>query len=253
MNAGGRFGLLHPWDTFVREVRIRYLTEFGLGAHSAGHESPFVRLKAVALIAYLVGIFGCLLSPSVRRRPEFRIILPLTGIHFAYMAFFENMKFSFYLVHLLPLYCVTLAIFSVTVWRKGSAPKWVVAGALGLLMTIAVAGIAAKIRIDDYGTSYMPAVKFVRQHASPSDLVDASCSFGFGYGFDRNLLDDATLGYYNGREPQYIVVEEIYDEWWHEIEAPQAAVYRHVVNTLGKYDLVYDHANYRVYARRKPG
>ena len=254
MNAGGRTGLLHPIETLLKEIRIRYIIEFGLGPHSAGHATSLVRLKALSLAAYLTGILGCLLSPSIRRRPEFRMVFVLTGIHWAYMTFYENMKFSYYLVYLLPLYCVVLAIFAVSLWRSlpSVAPRWAIAAAMALVGVVQIGGIAAKIRIDDYGRSYIPAVEFVRQHASASDSVNASCSFGFGYGFDRNLMDDPTLGFYNGRKPQYLVAEEIYDDWWEGIKVVEPEIYTHVMKTRNEYDLIYNHENYRVYRRRSP-
>jgi len=250
MNAGGRVGLLHPWDTLIREIQVRYITEFGLGAHSAGHYSALVRLKAVSLAAYLIGVIGCLLTPSIRRRPGFKVVLFLIGIHWFYMTFYENMKFSFYLVHLLPLYCAAWAAFVLYLWRAGHVPKLILAGALTGIALIEVGGILAKIRINDFATSYMPAVEFVRQHASDSDQVNASCSFGFGYGFDRNLLDDNSLGYYNHKKPEYVVAEEIYDYWWQERRTVQPDVYRYCMETLKAYDLIYNKANYKVYQLR---
>lgn len=255
MNASGRIGLLHPWDSLMREIRVRYLTEFGLGPHSAGHDAWWVKLKALSLLAYFAGIAGCLGLRSIRNNEKYRVLLVLTGIHWAYMTFYENMKFSYYLVHLIPLFCALLAIFSVTLWRAESVGRWkfvgrwAVAAALVLVCLVQVGGIAAKVRLNDYANSYLPAVEFVRDHASKSDLVDASCSFGFGYGFDRNMMDDPSLGYYDGRLPEYVVVEEIYDGWWQERKSLQPAVYAYCMKTMRDYQEVYDHMGYRVYRR----
>ena len=252
MNSSGRVGLLHPWSTLMREIRVRYITAFGLGAHSAGHNSSLIKLKALSLFMYVAGAIGCFSLPSIRSDPRFRIILALFGIHWSYLAFYENMKFSYYLVHLNPLYCALLAAFAVTVWRSTprALSRWAIAGALATVGLVQVGGILAKVRLDDYGKSYLPAVKFVQQHASESDLVAATCSFGFAYGFDRNLLDDPSLGYYNGRRPDYIVADEIYDGWWEERRTFQPQVYEYSMRMLRNYDLIYDHAGYRVYRLR---
>ena len=247
MNSDGRVGLLHPWATLLRELQVRYLTAFGLGAHSAGHDSSLARLKAVSLVMYLMGVAGCLSWGKIRRHPGFRVLLILTAIHCLYLTFYENMKFSYYLVFLLPLYWSLAAVFAVSLWRAGSSARWVAAGALAVASLIQVGGIGAKIRLNDYANSYLPAVEFVRQHAGPNEQVNASCSFGFGYGYDRNLMDDPSLGYYNGRKPEYIVAEEIYDGWWESIE-PEIGQY--CKKTLAEYDLIYDQAFYRVYRRR---
>jgi hypothetical protein len=250
MNASGRVGILHPWDSLMHEIRARYITEFGLGPHSAGHDAWWVKLKALSLFAYFAGIIGCLTLPAIRKSEKFRVLLLLAGIHWAYMTFYENMKFSFYLVHLIPMFCALLALLVVTLWRAKPAARWALAGALALVGLVQVAGIAAKVRLNDYARSYLPAVEFVRDHASKSNLVAASCSFGFAYGFDRNLMDDPSLGYYNGRLPDYIVAEEIYDGWWQERESFQPAVYEYCMRTLKDYDVIYDRMSYRVYRRR---
>jgi hypothetical protein len=247
-NSAGRVGLLQPWETLMRELRIRYLTAYGLGLHSAGHESPWVRLKAISLVMYLMGVVGCLSWSSIRQRPEVRVLLGLTAIHFFYLAFYENMKFSYYLVFLLPLYWALAAVFAVALGRAVPRAGWAVAAALGGASLIQVGGITAKIRIDDYARSYLPAVEFVRQHAAPQDQVNASCSFGFAYGFERNLMDDPALGYYSGRKPKYIVAEEIYDGWWDTVE--DSNVHEYCLKTLAAYDLIYDRAFYRVYRLR---
>lgn len=250
MNAHRRIGLLHPWTALVREIQIRYLTAFGLGPHNPGHSGAFIRLKALSLAAYLIGLAGCLLTPSIRRNPHFRPLLVLTVIHCLYMAFYENMKFSYYLVFLLPLYCVTLAVFSITLWRSGKVPRWAIAGALAGVSLVQIAGIGAKIHLDDYDNSYLPAARFLLQHASAADEVAASCSLGFAYGFDRNLKDDPTLGYYNGEVPRFVVVEEIYDEWFHDAKTAFPDIYNHVTRTLASYDLIYDQAGYKIYRRK---
>jgi len=250
MNSGGRYGILHPVETFVREIQYRYIRFYGLGAHSAGHAGGFIRLKAVSLVAYAVGVFGCLFSRSIRSDARFKPILVLLGIHFFFLTFCDNMKFAYYLVHLVPLYWVALAVFVREAVRKGRVPKWVVVGALGVVAAVQVGGILAKIRLNDYARSYLPAVEFVKQQAAPTDLVAASCSFGFGYGFDRNLIDDDTLGYYNGKRAKFIVAEEIYESQWKDMEPLFPAISRHVRDVLATYDLVYDAADYKVYKAR---
>jgi hypothetical protein len=131
--------------------------------------------------------------------------------------------------------------------KRGRVPQWAVAVMLGIVVAVQVGGILAKIRLNDYGKSYLPAVEFVKQQAAPTDLVAASCSFGFGYGFDRNLIDDDTLGYYNGKRPKFIVAEEIYETTWQDMEPLFPAIYRHVRDVLSTYTLVYDAGDYKVY------
>ena len=250
MNSGGRYGMLHPVQAVIREIQYRYIRFYGLGPHSAGHTGAYIRLKAVSLVAYAVGVVGCLSSRSIRSDARFKPLLVLLGIHFFFLTFCDNMKFAYYLVHLVPLYWAALAVFVHESVKRGRAPKWAVAVMLGIVAAVQVGGVLAKIRLNDYARSYLPAVEFVKQQAAPTDLVAASCNFGFGYGFDRNLIDDDTLGYYNGKRAKFIVAEEIYESQWKDMQPLFPAIYRHVRNVLSTYDLVYDAADYKVYRAR---
>ena len=247
MNSGGRYGMLHPVDALRREIQYRYIRFYGLGPHSAGHAGGYIRLKALSLVAYAAGVIGCLSFRSIRADTRFKPLLALLGIHFLYLTFCDNMKFAYYLVHLVPLYWAALAVFVCDLVRRGRVPRWAVVAILAIVATIQIGGILAKIRLNDYARSYLPAVEFVKQHAAPTDLVAASCSFGFGYGFDRNLIDDDTLGYYNGAKPNFIVAEEIYESQWTDMQLLFPAIYKHVRDVLSTYALVYDAADYKVY------
>lgn len=250
MNSGGRYGLLHPVGSLIRELQVRYIRYYGLGPHSVGHTGSYIRLKALSLVSYAVGVAGCLFSRSIRSDARFKPLLALLGIHFLFLTFCDNMKFAYYLVHLVPLYWTALAVFVCESVKRGRAPKWAVVVMLGIVAAVQAGGVLAKIRLNDYGRSYLPAVEFVKQQAAPMDLVVASCSFGFGYGFDRNLIDDDTLGYYSGRRPKFIVAEEIYESEWNDMPARFPAIDRHVRSVLSTYDLVYNAADYKVYRAR---
>ena len=250
MNSGGRFGFLHPVDALIREIQYRYLRFYGLGPHSAGHSGAYIRLKALSLVAYAVGVFGCLFSRSIRGDTRYRPLLGLLAIHWLYLTFCDNMKFAYYLVHLVPLYWAALAVFLYHFVKKARAWRFAAIAALAIVMAVQVGGILAKIRLNDYARSYLPAVEFVRRQAAPADLVVASCGFGFGYGFDRNLMDDDTLGYYSGARAKFIVAEEIYESEWQNMASLFPAISRHVHDVLSTYTVVYDTAGYKVYQAR---
>jgi hypothetical protein len=252
-NSAGRIGLLHPWHALVLEYQLRIIPVFGLGAHSAGHNSPIVRLKVLSLIALVSGFLICGLTPSIRRNPQFRPFFYLTGIHWFLLTFSENFKFAYYLIHALPLFCGVLAIAVAHLWTKQKAPRWAIAGAVAALLLVETGGILAKIRLDDYHNVYLPAAEFVKAHANPNDEIFSSCSFGFAYGFDRKIIDDFTLGYFSGKRPPYIVMEEIFD-YQHSVLKPadrgtDADQYHHVREMLDSYKLVYHNSEYRVLER----
>jgi hypothetical protein len=248
-NSAGRIGLLHPWQELVLEFQRRIIPVYGLGAHSAGHDSPIVRLKVVGLIALVFGLVVCALTPAIRRNRKYAPFFYLTGIHWFLVTFSETTKFVYYLVHLLPLLSGVLAIALAYLWRTRGLPRLVLAGGVAALVLVNTGGILAKVRLNDYGEAYLPAVQFVKEHAQPGDEIFTVCSFGFGYGFDKKIVDDESLGYYSGKRPPYIVMEEIFDDRYNLMKTYTPEKYRHVTDMLGSYKLVYHNSEYRVYER----
>src|SRR5215510_9284858 len=57
--------LSHPLRAISREIKDRYMVGFGLGPHSAGH-SALTSLKALILLALLIGLLGVALTPGLR-------------------------------------------------------------------------------------------------------------------------------------------------------------------------------------------
>ena len=249
-NTGHRLGLFHPLHALIDEINFRYVRPYGLGWHEAGHAPPFVRLKAVALLGYLAGVVGALLIPSIRKHPGFRILLLLTGVHFLYFTFYEGMKFNYYLIHLIPLYLALLAAVVYYFWRQRPKLQPALAAGVALLAAVGLGGALMRVHVDDMHKAYDPAVEYVKQHAGPNDLIFASCSFGFGYGFPPNLVDDITLGYYSGWKPRFIVMEEIYEGNVSLYRTTGPAIYEHIRKLLPEYKMVYSNASYSVLERK---
>jgi hypothetical protein len=248
VHSSGRIVLLHPVEAVVGEVQ-RYMQAAGFTAHLAGHSGP-VFLKSVPLVFYLIAVAAMIAIPELRRHRGYRVLLFLTAVHFGYQCFLEGTKFPFYLVHLMPLYAAMLAIVAVYLWQRRRAPRLLIAAALGLVMAISAGGVLLRIRLDTYHRLYMPAVNYIQQHAGPSDLVMASCDFGFAYGFRPNLMDDIRIGYFTGKIPKFIVVEEIYQANFDAWKAGSPDLYRFIARRLSEYDLVYDYNSYRIYRRK---
>lgn len=249
VHSSGRIALLHPWEAVIGEAQ-RYMQAAGFTAHLAGHTGP-IFLKSIPLVFYLAAIGAMSALPELRRHRGYRALLLLTDVHFGYQCFIDGTKFTFYLVHLIPLYAAILAIVASHLWTARRPLRPLIATALALAAAISAGGVLLRIRLDTYDRLYMPAVNFVKEHARASDLVMASCDFGFAYGFRPNLIDDIRIGYFSGKIPQFIVVEEIYqanfDAW--KIGAPD--LYRFIERRLSEYDLVYDRDSYRIFRRKE--
>jgi hypothetical protein len=248
VHSSGRVVLLHPLEAIAGEAQ-RYMQAAGFTAHLAGHSGP-IFLKSIPLAFYLFAIAAMIALPELRRHRGYRVLLFLTAVHFGYQCFLEGTKFPFYLVHLLPLYAAMLAIVANHLWNRRRVMRPLIAAALGLAMVIGAGGALLRIRLNTYDRLYMPAVNFIKQHAGPSDLVMASCDFGFAYGFRPNLLDDIRIGYFSGRIPRFIVVEEVYQANFDTWKAGSPHLYRFIEHRLNEYDLVYDRNSYRIYRRK---
>jgi hypothetical protein len=76
-----------------------------------------------------------------------------------------------------------------------------------------------------------------------------SAEMGFALGFNEHLIDDSYLGYYSGKRPDFIVVDEIYATSFRGSAVERPAVYDHINRLLTEqYRLVYDQGLYRIHA-----
>lgn len=248
-NVGRLDGLLSPLSAIQREITLRYLVAFGLGGHSAGSPS-LTSLKIFILLTYLVGIIGAVFTRSIRNHRGFRALLYLTGIYFLILTLVDGQKLSWYLVHMIPLFAALLAVFLNWLWNNTRLPRWSIVAPIVFFFLLQAGGQLLKIRQNSYHKSYLPAVNFLRSNADPSSLIMGSTELAFGLGFNANLVDDIRLGYYTGKRPDFIVVDEIYEDAFKGVGTQDVIVYQHVLDTLAKeYHPVYDHAYYKIYAR----
>jgi 4-amino-4-deoxy-L-arabinose transferase-like glycosyltransferase len=253
----GRLGsLFHPLKALTMEIRDRYLVGFGLGDHSVG-TPKLVLLKVFIILLFLAGVAGLLLTRQLRQQRNVRTLLVMLGIYFIVMTILDGQKMPMYFMHILPIYAACLAVWLSWLWTRNTLPKWLMAGAVSGLLMIQLGGVALKIKQNSYQRRYAPAVAYLRAHKQPNSLVVGSADLGFGLGFTPHMLDDNWLGYANGKQPDFIVMEEIYQsiiEGSDGHRARRPAVHQHVQATLKHYELVYDHAGYRIYRRlTQPG
>lgn len=246
-DAGRLQYLRNPVLGFAHEVTVRYATAYGFGAHSAGHEGP-IYLKSLSLLAYVVGIFGVLLIPSLRRRTEVRVLVSLIAIYFVYLAVSDGQKAYYYVVHFIPMYAALLAVFCVWLLHERRVKLVVVSVPLAAIIAVQLGGLLYRIHLNSYKNIYQPAVHYLQQSARPSQLIDANIAFLFGLHFPDNLVDDSHL-----RETaDYFVVDEEIAQRLANAKKGNPATYQHVKSSLRNcYDKVYDFNSVQIYALRK--
>ena len=235
-------GITSPW-TLIKGETLRYMNAYGLGSQATG----LSRIKVVMLLAYCAGIAGVLLSPGLRRQPSSRILLSMTGLVFILMLVLEGAKQDWYLVHIIPLFCAVLAVWVVHAMTRRVLPAPLLVLGIAGLVTVNLGLVGWLLHRADYENSYMPVVQFLRTAPQDHARVMGSAELGFQIGFDR-LTDDTRLGFYSGKRPDLVVVEEIYEGWFRKHEAREPAVYRHVQGTLAGARKVFDNGRYHVFS-----
>jgi len=235
-------GMTSLWTVIRREAQ-RYVDAYGLGWQT----SALARIKIVMLLAYLAGIAGVLLSPCLRRQPSARVLLSMTAITFALMVVVEGAKQDWYLVHIIPLFGALLAVWVVHCLKDRALPAAVVAVGMAGFVLVNVGLVGWLLHREDYQSKYMPVVEFLRTAPNERARIIGSAELGFQVGFDR-VRDDTRLGYYSRQQPDLIVVEQIYEDWFRKHQVREPDVYRHVRTTLAAARKVFDNGQYQVYS-----
>jgi hypothetical protein len=238
-----------PWTAVEREITERYLTAYGLGAHSDGHTSVAVKAKAVVLAAFLIALIFVAARKSLRSRPGVRLILGTLCLVFVVQCFF-NQKLNNYLIHILPFWNAILAVFLIWLWDSGKAARYAAVALGSAVILVQVGGTLWISRDDRYHSSYLPAMHFIEQHSSSSDVIVGSADMIFALRQKRKVFDDIYFGRYSGAKPEFIVIEEAYRANLDGIRMHSPADYQYDMDLLSNsFRLVYDQAFYRVYQR----
>lgn len=241
-----RFTMLSsPWTNVRLEITSRYGEVSGLAS------SGLFRFKGLIMVAYLAAAIGALCIRGIRHRPGFRVLLILAGIYVLGLAILDGTKAQWYLIYSVTLLCATWSVWVSWLWSTRSLPRsLIMIGVFGLLC-IQVGVSSYRIRLLNYQKDYMPVVTFLRANAPAGSLVMGSAELGFGLGFDSNLIDDETLGYYTQKRPDFFVMERHYEYSLGFYRVLKPDIYRHVTRLLSSdYRVAYDSSYYKVYMRR---
>ena len=245
---GGRANTFRsPLTTLKREIEMRYLYSLG----GVGSATILSKLKLPVVIAYFCGVVGVLATRSLRQQKGYRALLFLAGIYFAVLAFTDGRKSMCYTVHVIPLYAALMAALLVWLWRnRGPAVRVILVTIVLGLSLIHAGGIAYQVRKDAYHNDYLPAISFIKQNVPGDQLIMGPGALGFGLAFPANLIDDFRLGALNGKTPDWIVVNDWYEDMFGGLKSSEPSAYQFVRNRLEhQYTPVYQHGSYTIYRR----
>lgn len=231
------------------EIVNRYLWAYGIQPKS----SLIGKTKALILISYLIGIIGSILITRKSRERVNKSLLILLLAYFLGQTFLiHGSKSLFYLLHVMPFYTSILAIWVSTMWMKSKPSKYLIVGFLSIFILIQVGVNVNRILKDPYHALFLPVGEVVAQYDDGSQLIMGKSEFGFMVGFGDNFIDDPTLGFYSGKEPDIVIVSEWYrvllmvsNEWDPKLEL-------HINRILDNSEMVFDNEFYQVYVVREP-
>jgi hypothetical protein len=247
--AGGRLnGITRPVQALIDEVRIRYFERFYLPVYATG----IARLRVLIILLYWGGLLWAIAVPGLRRKPRYRLLFAAAVLDFLALALFDGTRSYFYMVHILPLYAAALAVCLKAAWELGRAAKLAALGVFGLLAFLQLGWSVYAIAKNPYRNTYLPAIKYLREHAGSNATIIGTGELGFALGFDANLRDDSALGFYSGRKADFIVLDErAYKQSLLSYAAKVPELDRYVRRILAdEYHPVYDGPFYEIYQRK---
>ncbi|MCU1258521.1 MAG: hypothetical protein JWO80_1406 [Bryobacterales bacterium] len=234
-------GLQHPFDSVLRELTHRYLPQMGLGLN-------FHPLKSVSFIADFLAITFIFVTPELRRLPSARLLLGIMACFLVFYVFFDQTKQDYYFSYLSTIYTGLLALVLGWLWERRALPQPLIALAVAGIMAVQAGGAVMKLRHNPWA-EYTAASDWLKQHAGPNDLIDGSYELGFLIGYTPRFMDDSRFGTGNGRKPDFIFMDPIYDDRLPEQRAVNEEIYEQMKNRLAEYREVYSKGPYRVLMR----
>ena len=243
-NAAGRAGGLRaPLDAITREVRVRFLERMYLPPFATGSRRSTILIPVIYAFAAIALLF---------RKHGPRLLGIFALVYFFVFGVLEAQKPPFYLVHITPLLASCLAVWAWLEWNSGRARRWAAAGVVALLIMLQIAWIGYACLRNPYRNAYLPAMAFLDQHAGPNSLIVGNSELGFHFGFYNHVIDDSTLGYYSGKRPDFIVVDDNgYREAFKGYASKDPGLDRFIRKTLTEdFEQVYANTIYTIYRRR---
>jgi len=204
------------------------------------------------LLLYGAGLAGSLLNRKMRRNKGYRALLLMLAAVFLALSILDAQKAYYYLVHTIPFFAALAAWWLVTVVRGRRIPTWVPASAVASILLVQAAGVAYRAWQNPYANVYAPAMKFLRERAGADDVIFGSASAAFALGFDSRLVDDVRLGFYTGRKPSFVILEEEYRQAIQDYALHQPDVYSFIRRRVTtEYVPVYEQADYTILVSRE--
>jgi hypothetical protein len=220
------------------ELTHRFGENFGLAAWTSGP----ARAKILPLLAYAAGLVWVTASRRLRANLGVKLVWMAASAVLLFCWLFEGTKNFMYLPHILPWLCILAAIALTDI------PRWAATLIVATVVSVQILSTAMPARRNPYGHLFVPAMDYLEQHTAPSDTIMGDAVIGFALGWNRNVSDDAWLGYKTGKKTDWIVITPVNASLIDSMRQLHPDVYRHVTQLLAGYSLAYENTDYKIYA-----
>lgn len=248
--SGRMEGFSSPLAGFIREFTMRYPRAFGLLESSAGHSGP-IYLKSLILLGYAFGVLGVIFSKELRRSLLGKVLLYSLAIYFVLLALIDGQKLAVYLVYVVPFYSAMMAIWIYHLGVKKILPiPILILGACGFLF-LQTGGIALRIKQNNYGRFYRPAIEYLNANAKEGETIMGSAEARFELESKAMHFADGRFAYYTGKRPTYIISDPGVDDSWKSSKIHFPEFYVYFPKLLSEeYEVVYENEAFKIYKKR---
>lgn len=234
-------------DSLRLEITQRYFVTYGWAEGGSG----MARLKIVVLLAYWIGVIGCLCSAVKRKDSATGGLLTVFALYFVVMAVLFHNKTSWYLVHILPFYVALLAIWVSSEWSRSRTTRAVAVCAVIAFCVLQVGVTARHAMRNEYRNIDRPAIEQLLKLDDGTNVVLGTAELAYALGFDRGPIDDVTLGYFSGRKPDVVVMTSRYWDWFERFERRAPEIHRHVTSLMeNELEVMFKNEKYEIYVRK---
>jgi len=180
-------------------------------------------------LIYVAALASVFFVRDLRSRRGCLAIALLPAVYMVGLTFIDNYKVPWYLLYITPLLATTTAL--VARWAWDYLPRAAVTAALSLMLLIPLSSIS-RLMMNQFSNEYRPMIRFLNDHAKSGQAVMGSADLIFGYGIRETLIDDDRLGFYSGKRPQMIVVDQLYQFAFDYYSTSDRPVYAHIRRCL---------------------
>lgn len=236
-----------PLAAVAEEIRERYMKYFGVTGQLT---HPLKQLRGLQLIGYLAGFGAVLGIASIRRSAGAKALALTAAVFMIVLMLADGGRKQTYLVHVLPWLSAVMALAMAVLSEQKRFPGWAVGAVTIAFVVLQASALLFIARQRTLQLAYYPATEYLNANVPKDARIFGSSELGFEIGFDRELIDDLSLGRYSGKRADFIVVDYNWETGYGNVNGRIGR--GHVAEVLGQCRLTFHNSRYKVFACPAP-